>query len=330
MSTLNTELPTLVDLARMTNPDGSVAQLVEMATRRNVFLKDMVWKEANNITGHRITSRYALPSPGYRRFNEGVARSKGRTRQFDETCGMMESVSEVDRDLARINGNVGAYRLAEDKAHFAAMNNTFETNVAYSSAASAPEQFHGLIPRLDATTLEAGGQIVLAEADDTGSDYTSILLVGWGPQTVYGIYPKGSAQGIETIDLGEQMVVDSGGTNRFLALSTMFKWHHGIAVEDWRYLSRVANIDSGALAATDDILVPAMIQAINKLESTEGVRPVFYCNRTVYTYLWLQARNATKNSTLSVEKVEGQEVAMLNGIPIRRTDAITNTEDGIA
>ena len=331
MAVVNQELPTLLDMARRTNPDGTVAQLVEMATRRNVFLQDMVWKEANNSTGHLVTSRYGLPTVAYRKFNEGIAPSKSRTRQFTETCGMMEGVSKVDRDLARLNGNVNAYRLQENKAFFASMNNEFETNVAYASTATAPEKFHGLIPRLDATTSEAGGQVILAEADDTGNDYTSALLVGWGPMSVYGIYPKGSQQGIETIDLGEQLVDDdTTANNQFLGLVTMFKWHHGVAVEDWRYIVRIANIDSGALSASDDTLIPAMIQAVNALESLEGVRPVFYVNRRVYTYLHLQARNATKNSSLSIDTVEGKPVASIMGIPIRRTDAITNTEDGVA
>lgn len=331
MAVVNQELPTLLDLARMQNPDGTVAQLVEMATRKHVFLQDMVWKQANGKTAHRVTSRFGLPTVGYRKFNEGIAPSKSRTRQFDETMGMMEGVSKVDRDLARLSGNVNAYRLSENKAFFASMNYEFETNVAYASTATAAEKFHGIIPRLDATTSEAGGQIVLHEADDTGSDYTTALLVGWGPNSVYGIYPEGSAQGIETIDLGEQLVDDdTTANNQFLGLVTMFKWHHGVCVEDWRYLSAVRNIDSGALAGTNDDLIPAMIQAINKMESTEGVRPVWYVNRTVYTYLWLQARNASKNSTLSIDMMEGKPVTSIMGIPIRRTDAITNTEDGIA
>jgi hypothetical protein len=27
----------------------------------------------------------------------------------------------------------------------------------------------------------------------------------WGPKTVYGIYPKGSQMGLETIDMGRQL-----------------------------------------------------------------------------------------------------------------------------
>ena len=123
---------------------------------------------------------------------------------------------------------------------------------------------------------------------------------------------------------------DTAANNQFLGLVTMFKWHHGVAVEDWRYISRIANIDTGALAGTDDTLIPAMIQAVNKLESLEGVRPVFYVNRTVYTYLHLQARNVAKNASLAVEMVEGKPVVSVMGIPVKRTDAITNTEDGIA
>jgi hypothetical protein len=329
MATINADLPTLADLAKLQDPDGSHAKVVEMLTRKNAFLPDMVWKEGNLPTGHRITSESVLPTVGYRQYNEGVAASKGRTSQADETCGMLEGISKVDRDLARLNGNEAAYRLSQDKMFMRSMNNAVEDGILYNSVATNQERFHGIIPRLASTTGIAGSQIVLAEADDTGVDYTTALIVGWGPNSVYGIYPKGSKQGLETIDMGLQLTADAN-SREFLAWVTNFKWQLGVAVEDWRYLAAVRNIDSGNLSATDDLLVPKLIEALYKLESLEGVRPVIYVNRKVNTYLHLQARNTAKSSMLSVEMPEGKPVVHLMGVPIRMTDALTITEDGIS
>lgn len=331
MAIVNAELPTLLDVAKRTDPNGGISALIEMLTRRNVFLQDMVWKEGNLPTGHRFTSRTGLPAVSWRKFNEGVAPGKSRTSQMDETCGMLEGISKVDRDLARLNGNAAAFRASEDKAFLQSMNNEVESAIVYASASTSPEKIHGLIPRLDATTSTAGSQVLLAEADDTGSDYGSILLIGWGPDSVYGIYPRGSQQGMETIDMGLQLINDGQAAERqFVGYVTNFKWHLGLAVQDWRYIVRIANIDTGALAGTDDTIIPLMIEAAHQLESREGVRPVFYVNRQVNTFLHLQARNATKNSTLSTDMIDGRPITSLMGIPIRMTDALTSTEDGIA
>jgi hypothetical protein len=58
-------------------------------------------------------------------------------------------------------------------------------------------------------------------------------------------------------------------------------------------------------------------------------RPVFYCNRTVRSFLRRQIMNKVASSTLTMEQVAGKHVTMFDGIPVRRCDAITNTESGI-
>jgi hypothetical protein len=157
-------------------------------------------------------------------------------------------------------------------------------------------------------------------------------LVGWGPETVYGIYPKGSMGGLQAEDLGK-VLIDDGTGEDLLAWVTEWTWKFGLCVRDWRYVSRLCNIDTGQAASIDpsaDSLIPAMIEMYNRLYDAKMGKPAFYCNRLVYTLLWNQAREAVKNSTLTTQMVEGQPVLSFMGIPVRRTDGITNTEAVVA
>jgi len=41
---------------------------------------------------------------------------KSTSNQIVETCGMLEAYSEIDKDLAMLNGNTADFRLSEDTA----------------------------------------------------------------------------------------------------------------------------------------------------------------------------------------------------------------------
>ena len=109
-----TGLPTLLDQIKRTDPDGTIADIIEALTQRNPILQDAVAMEGNLPTGHRLTIRDGLPQVGWRMFNEGVDRGKSTTIQVDETCGMLEGRSVVDCKLAKLNGNEAAFRSSED------------------------------------------------------------------------------------------------------------------------------------------------------------------------------------------------------------------------
>lgn len=316
---------TLSDRIKRSNPDGSIAAIVEMLSKESAIIEDAHFEESNKPDGHLITQRTGLPSISYPNFNEGTANSKSKTSQFTEAMTRMTAKSVVDCAEAELNGDQAAYRASEDVSFMASMKDEAESGFFYNSTLTNPNRQHGLAPRLNSTTGVAGSQIVLADASASGADQTSIWLVGWGAKKVYGIYPKGSQAGIVPHDMGVVMTDDGTGKD-FRAYVTMWEWKMGVVVEDWRYLVRIANIDTSGLAVTGDEIVDAMIRAVYKLQSTKNCKPVFYCNRTVNTYLHLQSKNSTKNSTLSYDNIGGQPVGSFLGIPIHTTDALLNTE----
>lgn len=325
MATINASLPSLQDLISRTDPDGSIAPIVEALSQDNAILADSVWKEGNLPTGHKFTSRKALPSGTWRRFNEGVAPTKSRTDQITEACGMLDAICKVDVDLAKLNGNEAAFRMSENKAFIQGLSNDMETAFLYSSTKTDPEKIMGFAPRLDSTTGDWGGQIIKHDTSASGSDQASVWLVGWGLETVYGIYPKGMKAGLEMDDMGKQLTRDSSN-NEFRAWVSYWTWKVGLCVQDARYLVRLANVDTSGLSETGKTLIQSMIKMYHQMKSTKGVRPAYYVNKKIGTYLHLQALDSTTNSTLTIENIGGKPVTHFLGIPVRETDALTNAE----
>jgi hypothetical protein len=332
MATVNAGNLTLADLVKRQDPMGRVASIVELLTQKNSILPDAVFKEGNLQTGERVAARTGLPGVSWRRFNEGISPSKSRVEQWDEACGMLEGLSVVDCELAKLNGNEAAYRQSEDVAFLQSLSNEVETGLFYHSTKTAPEKFNGLSPRFDATASVGGAQIIKHDAAAAGSDQTSIWLVRWGEDSVYGIYPKGSIGGITPHDMGEQLVDDGSGNNkRFRAYVTNWNWKVGLVVRDFRQVVRICNIDTGNgnLVATGSLLLQSMVKAYHQVWNPAGGRLAWYCNRGIGTYLHQQALDSVKNSTLTIERIGGQPITTFLGIPVRETDALLNTEAAV-
>lgn len=328
---VNAGNPTLLDMIKLTDPNGRIAPIIEMLSKRSAILEDATFQEGNLPTGHQFVTRTGLPSIGWRRFNEGVAAGKSREDTINESCGMLEGKSIVDCELAKLNGNEAAFRLSKDKGFMAAMKNEMETGLWYHSTASAPEKFNGLSPRLTATTDPYGDQIVLCDSAASGNDQSSIWLVCWGPDSVFGIYPKGSVGGLTPHDMGEQLINDNQSTAQsFRAYVTIWNWKIGLCVADGRQVVRVANVDATNIAAGTSPIIEAMVAAYHKLYDPTMGRCVWYCNRSVATALHLQALAGVRNSTLSIDTIGGKPIVNFLGFPIRISDGLLSTESALA
>lgn len=318
---------TLLDVAKTLDPNGSTAAVAELLSQENEMLMDMPWFEGNLPTGHRITTRTGLPDVIFRKLNGGVPPSKATTAQLDEACGILEARSEIDKDLAMLNGNTGAFRLLQAKAFIEAMNQRMQQTVLYGSTETTPEAFLGLAPRFGyapTNSSAAPNKVNVIDAGGTGSNNTSIWLVGWGANTVHGIYPKGSQAGLIHNDLGEGDAFDAN-QNRFRAFMDQYQWKCGIALHDWRYVVRIANVDVTALtknAASGSDLIDLMTQALEKIHSLSGVTPAFYVNRTIRSFLRRQNVNKVASGTLMYDEVAGKPALRFGEVPVRRVDAL--------
>ena len=222
MATLSNSNLTLADWAKRTDPDGRVPVVAELLSQSNEILEDCVFKEGNLPTGERVVIRTGLPTVYWRALNQGIPSSKSTTAQVDEACGMLESRSEVDKDLAMLNGNTAQFRLSEDTAFIEAMNQTQATTLFYGNPATDPKTFLGLAPRYSAISGAQNAQNVISAGGADAAANTSVYLVVWGDQTVYCPFPKGSKAGLIHEDLGEQTVYNSDGT-RLQAYATRYQ-----------------------------------------------------------------------------------------------------------
>jgi hypothetical protein len=329
MTTLNQTLVSLLDSYSRRDPDGTIAQIVEVLTQRTVVMEDLEWVEGNTATGHVVTSRTALPGIQYRRYNEGIAVTKSRTDQVTESIGKMAGMSKVDVELAALHGDGAAFRATEDDAFLQAFANEFETGFFYNSTASSPEKWQGLAPRFASTTGPGGSQVIKMDSSASGSDQASAWLVGHGAQTVHGIFPKGEMLGLNPYDGGRQLTLDASN-NQFWAWVTSWAWNVGVCVKDFRYVARVANIDMGNILSTGSALIDAMIRAQRKIFKP-GAKLVWYANRDVITFLELQAKNAVATGgPVHYKEIGGQPILTFRGVPIKETDALLNTESTVS
>jgi len=334
------------DWAKRVDPQGKVDTIINLLSQQNEILDDMRAMEGNLPTGHKTTVRTGLPSATWRLLNYGVPATRSTTAQVTDNCGMLETYSVIDKALADLNGNSAEFRLSEDMAFLEGMNQQQATTFIYGNTSVNPERFMGLAPRYNTTaTATAQTAANVIDAQGTQSINTSIWIVTWGPNTCHGIFPKGSKAGIQHVDKGDIVPAYDANNNRYEAYTTHYKWDIGLTVRDWRYVVRICNIDVSALTtASPPNLINALIRGVHRLPtapvgaSTEqssdspmvGMQgqTVIYCNRTVRTYLDIQAVNKT-NVLLKFEEWHGKAVTTFRGIPIRTVDAILNTESRI-
>lgn len=330
MAVLQANVKTLLDWAKGYDPDGKPAQIAELLSQTNGILDDMLWMEGNLPTGHRTTIRTGLPLVYWRLINQGVVPSKSTTAQVDEAIGLLEAWSEVDVELAKLNGDQATFRFNEAQAFIEAMNQEMAQTLFYGNSGVNTEEFTGLSPRY--SDITAGNGVNVIDAGGAGADNTSIWLIAWGQNTIHGIFPKGSQAGLEHDDLGEETAETTQGIGgaRLRVFRDRFVWKAGIALKDWRYVVRVGSIDVSDLVANAGAqakVIELMIKALHRLPNMNMGKPVFYMNRTVFEMLDIQRlASVSVGGGITYENVDGKAVPMFRGIPIRVVDALLNTE----
>ena len=319
--------PTVSDWLKTLDPDGTPARTIELLKQRNDMLDDVLVTEGNLPIGHQVTVQTALPESFWRLANVGTTPSKDSTAQFTEAAGTVENWSVIDRKVAELNGGAAEYRARRAAAHVESLKQELMGTLLYGSA-SNPEEIIGLANRYSSTTAGNGANV--KSAGGTGSDNTSIWLIGWGEQAIHTFFPKGSnGAGIDYKDYGLQVVSSSISGAQLEAYRARWSWDIGLAVADWRYAFRICNIDVSNLknktAAAN--LIELMIQAMHSLPDLQSVRPAFYMNRGVARMLDVQRRDAVLlGGGLDYKNVDGRMVYDFRGVPVRICDQILETE----
>ncbi|HBR6693673.1 major capsid protein [Klebsiella pneumoniae] len=333
MALIGQTLPSLLDVYSRTDKNGRIAKIVEQLAKSNDVITDAIYVPCNDGSKHKTTIRAGIPEPVWRRYNQGVQPTKTQTVPVTDTTGMLYDLGFVDKDLADRSGNADSFRVSENMGKLQGFNNKVSRYTFYGNTDAEPEAFMGLAPRFNTlSTSKAASAENVFSAGGSGSTNTSIWFMSWGENTAHMIYPEGMVAGFQHQDLGNDLVSDANG-GQFLAYRDEFKWHLGLSVRDWRSISRICNIDVTTLtkdAATGADLISMMVDAYyaRDVAMLGDGKEVIYCNKTIHAWLHKQAMNA-KNVNLTIEEYAGKKIVSFLGIPIRRADAILNTESAV-
>ena len=323
MATLGATVPNLVDVMKTIGPDGKTLRMAELLSQLSPVINDMPMKEGNMPLGNRIQVRTSLPTPTSRRFNQRVLPTKATSEQVDEQMAQLVDYSQVDCSVADLNGNGSEFRMQQALAHFAGMTNEFERQAWYGNSNAVQEELDGLLTRLTAasdTVIDAGG---------AGADNSSIVLVGWGMNTVYGFYGKGMQGGLKHESKGKETSETSDGL--IDVYRDRWELNAGICVEDPRFLGAVRAIDISTTVADPTgatvNLMTNMLKLIHGIYDVDSpmIKPILYMNRTLFQMLDIQAQNKN-NVYLQAGQEEGRPKLSFRGIPIHVSDALTETE----
>jgi hypothetical protein len=335
MATSQSLYPTMLDIARRLDPNGKIADIAEMMDDVNPILTDMVFQECNDGTQNVTTVRNGLPTAAWIRAYKGYTPSKSTTTQVSDATGNLGSMSEVDVKVLNRYSDKAAFRLSEAHPHIEAMNQEMANTLFYGNSTDDPDEFTGLSLRFSAHsgTDDTKTSFNVIDGGGSGSTNTSIWMVGWGPRTVFGLYPQGTKAGLAHTDKGEQSVRNATTGVTYFAVVDVWDWNLGLAVRDWRAVSRICNVDTAKLGATGEAnLLDLMTDAYYKVERRmSGARFAIYCNQTIAKFLDKQSRNeVAAGAGLDFDNVQGKKVLSFRGIPIRVCDALVSTEAAVS
>ena len=340
MAALGTVLVTLADVAKSKNKMiGSVA---EVLIQENPMLNDIPYMEMNGGTIHEESIRSGLPAVYYRKVNQAIPASKSTIEERTFTAAHFESKSQMDTKVASRGGvdKIAFNRWNQAQGHIQAQAIEHANLTIYGSPSDSPRKVAGFMDvfsTVNTSTDETAKQVV--DGGGTTGDNMSILLIHWGPQAIFGVYPKGTQAGLVRTDrsAGNKEVqiaaLDSAGNaGSFWGFEEQFEIDHGLVVKDYRQASRIANIDpalllSGVGAAN---LIDLMISAHYKIHNPQNGTGVWYVSRTLEAFLHKQALTAVGGgSGLTYQNYQGSPVLMFLGKPVRRSDALLSTEDRV-
>jgi hypothetical protein len=311
-----------VEVAKRKAPDGNMATIAEVLNQENDIVQDAVWREANDTFSNKTVRRAALPSGSWRKLNKGVATESSDTVELIDVIGMLETWAENDIEIINAFPNPKQARNDEAMSFVEGLGQTMAETMIYGNAATTPEKFTGLAPRM--AGLSSSAYNVIGEGG-TSADLCSIFVVDWGPTSCYMIYPKNSMAGLEHKDKGIQIATDSNNL-KYEAYVDKFVWKAGMVVKNGKSIGRVANIEkAGASNIFDE---DNLITLLNRMTKGPGRR--IYTNQTVLTQMEIRVKDKTNINYSFADGLAPGPVLTFKGVPVRLVEQMTDAESALS
>lgn len=322
----------LIDMNLSSGYKKGDIETVNLMTQNNELLNDAELVMCNMGDSHRVEIMTGLPESYWTKYYEGIQPSTGTMAIVNEGTAMLQASSQIDVQLLNVSNNPKKDRTNKAEGHLESMAQNVCRHIFYGNSDKDSSQFGGLSSRFNSLNGSANSSQVI-DAGGTGNDNTSIWFVTWSPTKTSIIYPGSTTVGISREDKGEQRVSDNNGRGYFVE-EDRFTWNGGLCVSDYRYVSRVCNIDVNQLIAGNVKLYNFLSDAFYAHRGSEVMsgRTYVYCNRTVRQALDRLARNAGASDNfvrLEPDQLQGKLIKTYQGYPVRSTEAILNTEERV-
>jgi hypothetical protein len=338
-------LPNFVDWARVLNPNGVIEEIAWLLSQNNEMYMDQISQMGNLPLGHKVSVQAGIPQGTYRMANQGVAPTKGIYEQYQFEMSELVEYSCVDKSILTLKGQREEYLWTQTQAAAMGMGQQQASTILYGNSAINPTQFAGFMSFYNTLNTSIATSKNVLSGGGSGSANASILLACWGNDIIYDIFPEGSTVGLQIEDKGDiRAIYDSNG-NPFEGNTTYLVWKLGLAIQDWRYCARIANIDTttaGIAGPTPPslfdlmndavMLMPSLTRRASGIDRTDspqnaqpGVKPAFYCNRTIRGAMNKQILR-DKNVLIEPKEFDGIVADSYRGVPIRNMDQLLNTE----
>lgn len=313
---------------------GQYIFAAKVLARKCPLIRMLPMTPSNQIMSNIGVRESYLPTPGTRRFNEGVSPTASHSTPFTDPLAMVEDYSEVDYALWKIQNNPNAWRQMKDSRKIEAMTQKMEDLIFYGNIATDPAAFNGLATRFNSTTARPNGDTNtpynVINCGGSGGDTTSVWVLELGPDKVSGIYPQNLPGGLHIEDLGKVTINSNteAAPKYYEGLRTHFAWYMGLTVGDERCVQRYANIEiSGASYRFDE---DELIRRINRLPGG-GADPgtVILCSQGIKDDLDIRAKDKN-NVWYGPDEIWGGNVTKFRGIPVYLAEMIDETETAIS
>ena len=320
----------LSGLSKLTK-NNQVLNFAKVLTERKPMLQDMPIMPSNEILSYTDMRETSLPTPQIIKVGNGWDATVVQWAAFSEVISMFKDRAQIPKDALRIQPQKATMRLRILNRHIEGFGQGVCNHLINGSSVTAPEKFDGFNVRYttpDATdpTNPTNGNLGVYDMAGTGDATTSIWLIQWAPDKVFGIHPMNDPhKGIRVEDKGEQWVTavsgagEGGNDKKRWDFVTELAWDLGLVVKDRRSVKRIRNIAS-AISARTVSLSDKIIEAKNDFVGEETVW--MYVNPRIFTHLDLLTADKT-NVRYSSDNPYGKPLLMFRDSPIRKTSPQT-------
>jgi len=302
---------------RGSDPSGKKMLPIVEAINQNIddFLKDMYSVQANMGLWNRTRVRNSIPTPSFGQFYRGTSKNSTTTRFIPEHVCEITDRSEVDcRELDTIqNGKEERTNIV--KAFLQGMGQKIvDLSINGGEDATTGQHVKGLLERLNSLQVASADRKNVITAGGS-SNLTAILLVEWGPQAYFCIYPPGyvknATYGVTYRNEKREKVYDDDDKPYYAYVDTFSAWLGNCCADELK-IAAVVNVDSTATFNEDLI-----IKLLNRCKFRRGVTRI-YCNEIIRGQIEIRGKDKA-NILWGTNELFGREVTTLSGGAILRT-----------